>query len=166
MRDGRAYIFIQAAINGSVWWKGIDNLTVRVIIVNRRDEKGCGAEMANKPILDCPSCGRSLEAVRLACPGCNIRIEGHFATSSLARLSAEQQEFVKIFVAARGNIKLVERVLGISYPSVRNRLDAVRRTLGLPDLAAGEQEQSDVSEVLDRVESGDLSVDDAIDSIE
>ena len=117
-------------------------------------------------ILECPACGGELEATRLSCASCEIQIEGHFATSPFARLSAQQQEFVKIFLAARGNIKLVERQLGISYPTVRNRLQAVQETLRLPDLAAPEGESRDVSEVLDRLESGELSVDEAVDLLE
>lgn len=113
----------------------------------------------------CPACGGQLEATRLSCASCEIVIEGHFATSPYARLSAEQQEFVKTFLAARGNIKLVERQLGISYPTVRNRLEAVQRALGLTDLAAGGEEREDMLDVLKRLESGDLSVDEAIDSL-
>ncbi len=122
--------------------------------------------MSDTTILGCPACGGQLEATRLSCTSCDIVIEGHFSASPFARLSAEQQGFVKTFLAARGNIKLVERRLGISYPTVRNRLDVIRRALGLPDLAAGEGEVRGVSEVLDRLEAGELSVDDAIDSLE
>ena len=124
--------------------------------------------MANSMILACPACGGTLEATRLHCRACDIAIEGRFATSPLAVLTEEQQAFVATFIAARGNIKLMERHLGISYPTVRSRLDAVRRALGLPDLAAGESEpeDGDLSELLDRVASGELSVDNAIDSLE
>jgi len=117
-------------------------------------------------IFTCPGCNGELEAVRLRCGSCGIAIEGRFATSPFARLSGEQQDFVKTFIAARGNIKLVERQLGVSYPTVRNRLDAVRRALGLPDLAGGEEGEPDVKGLLDRLEAGDLSVDKAIDALE
>jgi len=122
--------------------------------------------MDHAVILECPACGGELEATRLSCVSCEIQIEGHFATPAFAKLSAQQQEFVKIFLAARGNIKLVERELGISYPTVRNRLQAVQEALRLPDLAAPEGESRDVSEVLDRLESGELSVDEAVDLLE
>ena len=120
--------------------------------------------MDHVAILACPGCGGPLVATRLECTSCGIAVEGRFATSPLARLSADQQEFVKTFLACRGNIKLVERQLGISYPTVRSRLDVVRQALGLPDLAAGEEEGKDVVDVLRRVESGELSVDEAVDS--
>ncbi len=121
--------------------------------------------MESATILTCPGCGGRMEATRLRCLSCDIAIEGHFAAPPFAALTAEQQEFVKTFLAARGNIRLVERQLGISYPTVRSRLDAVRRALGLPDLAAGEEERGDVQDVLDKVESGELSVDKAIESL-
>jgi hypothetical protein len=113
----------------------------------------------------CPACGGELATTQLSCRRCSIRIAGDFASSPFARLSDQQQEFVKTFLAARGNIKLVERRLGISYPTVRSRLEAVQRALGLPDLAAGEEDKPDLSEILSRVESGELSVDDAVDKL-
>ena len=116
-------------------------------------------------VLTCFACGGPMEATRLRCTACEIVVEGHFAPSPFARLSAEQQDFVKTFLAARGNIKLVERQLGISYPTVRNRLDAVRKALGLPDLAAGEEGPPDVREVLERLAAGEVSVDKAIESL-
>jgi len=120
----------------------------------------------NTVILNCPGCGGQLEATRLSCSACGITIEGRFATSPFARLSAEQQQFVSTFLAARGNIKLVERQLGISYPTVRNRLRAVQQALGLSDLAEEDERREDVLGLLKRVESGELSVDDAVDSLE
>ncbi len=122
--------------------------------------------MGNTIILKCPGCGGQVEATRLSCPACGIVIEGRFATSPFARLSGDQQEFVNIFLAARGNIKLVERQLGISYPTVRNRLRDVQQALGLTDLAEEDDRREDVLDVLKRVESGELSVEDAVDSLE
>jgi hypothetical protein len=60
---------------------------------------------------------------------------------------------------------LVERRLGISYPTVRSRLEAVQRALGLPDLGAGDEDRPDLDEILSRVESGELSVDEAVDKL-
>ncbi len=121
--------------------------------------------MAEGYITACPACGGELATTRLRCTSCGTAIEGQFRRSGLARLLPEQAEFVKTFLACRGNITLVERRLGISYPTVRSRLDDVRRALGLPDLAADQEERADAREVLDRLESGEISVDDAIESL-
>ncbi len=121
--------------------------------------------MNSVAILGCPGCGAQLVATRLNCDNCGISIEGRFASSPFGRLSADQQEFVKLFVATRGNIRLMEKHLGVSYPTVRARLDAVRRALELPDLAGGEERPGDLRDVLRRLEAGELSVDQAIDSL-
>ena len=122
--------------------------------------------MAQKALSGCPVCGNRLEATRLHCLACDVSVEGRFATSPLAGLSADQVEFVKVFLAARGNIRLVEKHLGISYPTVRNRLEAVQKAMGLPDLAAGEEERKETLQVLEKLAAGELSVDDAVDSLE
>lgn len=73
--------------------------------------------------------------------------------SRLALLGAEQQQFVEAFLLARGSIKEVERALGISYPTVRKRLDEVAEALGHP--AAARRKSQD--EILAAIESGECS---------
>lgn len=122
--------------------------------------------MAIPEVPVCPACQGRLEIVRLSCPSCHIGIDGRFASSPFTGLSSEQVEFVKVFLAARGNIKLVERRLGISYPTVRSRLRDVQHAMGLQDLASAEEEKPDTVDILNRLAAGDLSVDEAIDSLE
>ena len=74
---------------------------------------------------NCPSCAGLLQVSGLSCSRCGVRLEGEFELPPLSRLAPGQQEFVLTFLRARGNIKEVERVLGVSYPTVRNRLDAL-----------------------------------------
>lgn len=78
----------------------------------------------------CPVCDSSMNVTRLACEQCGTALEGNFETCRFCQLTREQKEFIEIFIASRGNIKEVERVLGISYPTVRSRLDAVIEALG------------------------------------
>jgi hypothetical protein len=102
---------------------------------------------------------------RLACRSCEVTVEGAFETPRLAGLTRQQQDFVTTFLAARGNIKLMERRLGISYPTVRSRLEAVQKALGVADLGAGEEHRKDIGDVLRRLEEGEISVDDAVDEL-
>ncbi|HVN64848.1 MAG TPA: DUF2089 domain-containing protein, partial [Candidatus Binataceae bacterium] len=67
---------------------------------------------------------------RLRCPDCDIALEGEFALPQLLRLTPAQIDFVEVFVKNRGIIREVERELGVSYPTVRARLDEVIRALG------------------------------------
>ncbi len=78
----------------------------------------------------CPVCGDELAVTRLHCGNCDTQIEGRFQLGRFQRLSADQLAFVEVFVKNRGIIKDVEAELGISYPTVRARLDDVLKTLG------------------------------------
>jgi hypothetical protein len=78
----------------------------------------------------CPVCGEDLTVTRLHCRACDTAIEGRFALGRLGRLSSEQLGFVETFLKNRGIIKDVEVELGISYPTVRARLDEALRAMG------------------------------------
>ncbi len=74
-------------------------------------------------VSQCPSCGGPLQAQRLACPHCDIALEGQFDLGVLSRLTAAEQEFLLAFVKSSGSLKEMARRYGVSYPTVRNRLD-------------------------------------------
>jgi hypothetical protein len=80
----------------------------------------------------CPVCASELHVTRLACATCGTGIDGHFRLNRFSRLSPEHLAFLETFVKNRGIIKDVEAELGISYPTVRARLDDVIRSLGFP----------------------------------
>ncbi len=112
--------------------------------------------MSAKPgLLDrCPACGGKLSVQRLHCANCRMGMEGDFVLPRLAQLSREHQAFIEVFVHCGGSITEVEKALGISYPTVRKRLDEVVAALeGLPEASPRRRQQ----EVLDQIESGKLS---------
>jgi hypothetical protein len=73
----------------------------------------------------CPSCTGSLAVKRLYCERCGTEVEGGFSLPPLANLSGDDQEFLLRFVSASGSLKEMAGILGVSYPTVRNRLDAI-----------------------------------------
>lgn len=122
---------------------------------------------ARRMISRCPVCNEELVVTRLRCTHCETTIEGAFEVSRFTRLSKEQLEFVEIFLKSRGNIKEVERELGISYPTVRGRLDTVLEALGyrVEPAAAEEVAQGKAArrkEILDSLNRGELSSEEAI----
>jgi Uncharacterized protein conserved in bacteria len=82
-----------------------------------------------RQVTQCPVCDGALRVTELSCARCDTRLHGVFPTAPLARLSPEHQQFVETFVLCRGVIRDMERVLGLSYPTVRSRLDAVVEAL-------------------------------------
>jgi len=80
----------------------------------------------------CPICGDELAVTRLQCGNCDTQIEGRFRLGRFQRLSADQLAFLEVFVKNRGIIKDVEAELGLSYPTVRARLDDTLRAMGFP----------------------------------
>jgi hypothetical protein len=82
-----------------------------------------------------------------------MAMEGRFPISKLGLLPSDQQQFVEAFLVARGNIKEVEKELGISYPTVRKKLDEVIDTLGY----APHKKRQEQLEILDTIERGEMS---------
>ncbi len=89
--------------------------------------------MPHDAIATCPICSGELAVTRLHCRSCGTTLEGDFNVGRFARLSREQFALLESFLRSRGNLKEMERELGISYPTVRARVDALIRALGLGD---------------------------------
>jgi hypothetical protein len=89
--------------------------------------------MPHDAIATCPICSGELAVTRLHCRTCGTTLEGDFNVGRFARLSREQFALLESFLRSRGNLKEMERELGISYPTVRARVDALLRALGLGD---------------------------------
>lgn len=79
---------------------------------------------------DCPVCGDMMHIARLECDNCGTAMEGHFLLNSLSRLSMDHLDFLESFIRNRGVIKDIEVDLGISYPTVKSRLEEVIKSLG------------------------------------
>jgi hypothetical protein len=102
--------------------------------------------MPHDAIATCPICSGELAVTRLHCRSCGTTLEGDFNVGRFARLSRDQFALLESFLRSRGNLKEMERELGISYPTVRARVDALLRALGLGD---GDDAPIDESETLD-----------------
>ncbi|MGE5506893.1 MAG: DUF2089 domain-containing protein, partial [Chitinophagales bacterium] len=113
----------------------------------------------------CPVCQAELEVKRLECPSCGTGIDGRFGLCKFCRLAPEHREFMEVFLVARGNIKEVERLLGISYPTVRGKLNALLQASGYPgepgETPGPPTDATDPrqrKEVLEAISRGELSV--------
>lgn len=121
-----------------------------------------------KPSLNaCPVCGGDLAVTRYHCESCDTRIDGRFGNSAFPGLTAQQIEFVKVFVRCEGKITRMEAELGVSYPTIRNRLLEVIRAMGYEprreDMleAAAEKRKA----VLNDLEDGRISADEAMQAL-
>lgn len=81
-------------------------------------------------IATCPVCTGELAVTRLRCSSCGTIIEGEFGVGRFASLTREQTQVLESFLRSRGNLRDMERELGISYPTVRARVEALIRALG------------------------------------
>ena len=110
----------------------------------------------------CPACGNTeFDIQRLGCTNCGTAVEGSFSVSRLATLPEEQVAFVETFLKCRGNIKEVERELGISYPTVRSRLDKVIQRLGYGEDTAATNRR----EILSALERNEMSPEEAVQAL-
>jgi hypothetical protein len=86
--------------------------------------------MAHDVISTCPICSGELAVTRLHCASCGTSLEGDFSVGRFGRLTREQLTLLESFLRSRGNLREMERELGISYPTVRSRVEALVRALG------------------------------------
>lgn len=115
----------------------------------------------------CPVCGEPMQVTRLQCPNCHSELSGQFTQCRFCGLEEKHLQFVEVFLRCRGSIKEVERALGVSYPTVKNMLDAALSALRLdekPELKAVRKSE-ERSEILSRLSGGDMSVDAALEAL-
>ena len=118
-------------------------------------------------ILKCPSCNGDLGVAKLHCHSCDINLEGDFSIPALLRLNRAQLDFVEVFLKNRGIIREVERELGVSYPTVRARLDEVIDAIGfnLASTPAGDRVEDSASRrraVLEQLSAGKITPEEAM----
>ena len=119
--------------------------------------------MAHDVLHDCPVCHKPLHITKLPCPACGTSIEGDFQAERLLALTPEQRSFVLSFLRNRGNIREMEKELGISYPTVRARLDQILAALGLE--ANPGKEKPARKEVLEMLAQGEITQEQALDML-
>jgi hypothetical protein len=103
-----------------------------------------------------------VERVRLASSG--IAIEGSFELPPLAQLPVDEQVFIGAFVRSHGSIKEMERLFGVSYPTIKNRLNRLSQALGAA-LGVETEPPSTRADVLDRLERGEITAGQAADEL-
>ena len=117
-----------------------------------------------RPPLNCPVCSSRLALTRLSCPSCDTELSGGFATCEFCVLSDDDRDVLRVFLASRGNMKELERHLGVSYPTARARFDGLLAKIGI--------ERSPVApsatrvELMEQVARGEIDIDEALKRLE
>ena len=130
--------------------------------------------MAHDVISTCPVCSGELAVTRLRCGSCGTTLEGEFSVGRFARLGRDQTALLESFLRSRGNLRDIERELGISYPTVRARVEALVRALGFGprsddeaavDEAAAPTEALTREAILERLARREITAEDAATAI-
>ena len=128
--------------------------------------------MPHDVISTCPVCSGELAVTRLHCRACGTTLAGDFSVGRFGRLSREQLALLESFLRSRGNLRDLERELGISYPTVRSRVEALVRALGFretdgdvadTDAEVGVEQAETLTrqEVLERLARHEIGAEDA-----
>ena len=131
--------------------------------------------MPHDVIATCPVCLQELSVTRLHCRSCGTTLEGDFTVGRFGRLSREQLALLESFLRSRGNLRDMERELGISYPTVRSRVEALVRALGFGPRADGDEPETTTETpavraaarqaILERLARHEIGAEDAADAI-
>ena len=107
-----------------------------------------------KMISECPICGKKMQVTKLSCKHCHIDVTGVFDLGMIASLTEDELNFMINFVKTSGNIKEMEKIYKLSYPTIKKNLDALIIKLG------GKNVSKD--DILERVKNKEISVDEAV----
>jgi hypothetical protein len=114
--------------------------------------------MAHRGLVSrCPVCESGMAVSELTCESCGTSVRGRFPVPDLCRLPDDLYQFLVVFIKNRGVIRDVEKELGISYPTVRSRLDMVLSALGFAESAGA----GDTSQVIEMLERGEITPEEA-----
>ena len=123
---------------------------------------------------NCPACGGQLIVTECRCTQCQLQLRGEFHPGRLFSLSEDELTFIQVFLSARGNLSEVERILGISYPTIRHKLDEINEILNQNGVgtetvgkfgAVGQDKKEKTTlrkEILQKVADGEMAPADAV----
>jgi len=112
--------------------------------------------------------GARIEIERVRLPEQGVAIDGRFELPPLAQLTAEDQVFVAAFVRCHGSIKQMEKYFGVSYPTIKNRLNKIGSQLSFVEIEQGsdtDQPPAQAGATLDRLSRGELTVEQALEQL-
>lgn len=119
----------------------------------------------NKIPTSCPLCGGEIAVTRIYCRDCDSTIEGRFEGGAFSVLSPEQLKFLEVFIRCEGKISRMEAEIGLSYPTIRNRLHEIIRALGYEpggsEEPAGPSDE-DRQRILEDLDAGRISAEEAM----
>ncbi|HZQ85034.1 MAG TPA: DUF2089 domain-containing protein [Acidimicrobiales bacterium] len=121
---------------------------------------------------DCPVCGDTLALTRLSCRSCGTELSGEFEQCEFCALTDDERALLRVFLASRGNMKELERHLGVSYPTARARYDGLLAKLGVERTGADTEPEAEAEAVgseppanldlLEKLARGEIDVDEAL----
>ena len=120
----------------------------------------------NRNIARCPGCEQPLNVTELTCGSCDLRLKGHFERGCrFCALDPGQRKLLDVFLGCRGVIRDMEKALGLSYPTVRARVDTLLSSLGYAPTKAEAEAQEELADrrrdILSRLEAGEITAEDA-----
>jgi hypothetical protein len=118
---------------------------------------------SRRPPFTCPVCSDRLSLTRLTCPSCRTELSGDFVSCEFCALTDEDRGVLRVFLASRGNMKELERHLGVSYPTARARFDTLLTKLGVERPAAPSPSRV---ELMEQVARGEIDVEEALRRLE
>jgi hypothetical protein len=123
--------------------------------------------VAKYPVIsDCPVCHNDLIVTQLKCSNCETEFKGKFTLSKFNYLDTEKLYFIEVFVKNRGNIKMIEKEMGLSYPTIKKMLDEVIGQLGYQTSPVEEVKKEEYkgpsrAEILQKIDNGEITVKEA-----
>src|SRR4029077_17186166 len=119
---------------------------------------------ARRPPANCPVCSARLATTRLSCPSCSTELSGSFTSCEFCVLTNDDRDVLRVFISSRGNMKELERHLGVSYPTARARFDTLLGKSGI-DRPAAAPAPSRV-ELMEQVARGEIDIEEALSRLE
>lgn len=110
-----------------------------------------------KIIVKCPLCSENLKIKVLECPACKTKIEGEFDIHPLFLLSEDELNFLFLFLKTRGNLSEISKILGLSYPTTRQRFEEFLKKIGIEPSYS----KNEIIEILELLEKGQITAKEA-----
>jgi hypothetical protein len=122
-----------------------------------------------QPVMsECPLCKGRMEVTEMACGPCDVQVRGHFTLSRFDQLTSDHLQFLEAFLRCRGVIRDVEAMLGISYPTVRGRLDNLLTALDFDEAKSSEpfpDKAARRKEILAAISTGEIDAETGLDAL-